>query len=46
MRADYRLGLVRAGTITKVEVSTDGGKSWKEAKLQTPVLGRRTPLHV
>jgi sulfane dehydrogenase subunit SoxC len=26
-----------AGTITKVEVSTDGGKSWKEAKLQTPV---------
>jgi sulfane dehydrogenase subunit SoxC len=26
-----------AGAITKVEVSTDGGKSWKEAKLQTPV---------
>jgi len=25
------------GAITKVEVSTDGGKSWKEAKLQTPV---------
>jgi len=25
------------GKITKVEVSTDGGKSWKEAKLQTPV---------
>jgi sulfane dehydrogenase subunit SoxC len=23
--------------ISKVEVSTDGGKSWKEAKLQTPV---------
>jgi len=26
------------GKITKVEVSTDGGKSWKEAKLQAPVL--------
>jgi sulfane dehydrogenase subunit SoxC len=26
-----------AGTIAKVEVSTDGGKNWKEAKLQTPV---------
>ena len=26
-----------AGAITKVEVSTNGGKSWKEAKLQTPV---------
>jgi sulfane dehydrogenase subunit SoxC len=25
------------GAITKVEVSTDGGKNWKEAKLQTPV---------
>jgi sulfane dehydrogenase subunit SoxC len=25
------------GAIKKVEVSTDGGKSWKEAKLQTPV---------
>jgi sulfane dehydrogenase subunit SoxC len=25
------------GAVTKVEVSTDGGKSWKEAKLQTPV---------
>jgi len=25
------------GAISKVEVSTDGGKSWKEAKLQTPV---------
>ena len=25
------------GKITKVDVSTDGGKSWKEAKLQTPV---------
>src|SRR6476620_9242499 len=25
------------GVVTKVEVSTDGGKSWKEAKLQTPV---------
>lgn len=27
-----------AGLVTKVEVSTDGGRSWKEAKLQTPVL--------
>jgi sulfane dehydrogenase subunit SoxC len=27
-----------AGLISKVEVSTDGGRSWKEAKLQTPVL--------
>jgi len=26
-----------AGAITKVEVSTDDGRSWKEAKLQTPV---------
>jgi sulfane dehydrogenase subunit SoxC len=25
------------GAITKVEVSTDGGRSWEEAKLQTPV---------
>jgi len=25
------------GAVSKVEVSTDGGKSWKEAKLQTPV---------
>jgi sulfane dehydrogenase subunit SoxC len=25
------------GKITKVEVSTDNGRSWKEAKLQTPV---------
>jgi len=25
------------GAITKVEVSTNGGRSWKEAKLQTPV---------
>jgi sulfane dehydrogenase subunit SoxC len=25
------------GMITKVDVSTDGGKSWKEAKLQGPV---------
>jgi len=25
------------GVISKVDVSTDGGKSWKEAKLQTPV---------
>jgi len=26
------------GVIRKVDVSTDGGQSWKEAKLQTPVL--------
>jgi sulfane dehydrogenase subunit SoxC len=26
------------GKIAKVDVSTDGGKSWKEAKLQAPVL--------
>jgi sulfane dehydrogenase subunit SoxC len=26
------------GTITKVEVSTDGGKSWKEAKLHGPIV--------
>ena len=26
------------GTVRKVEISTDGGKSWKHAKLQTPVL--------
>src|SRR5437867_11450359 len=26
------------GAIRKVEVSTDGGRSWKEANLQTPVL--------
>jgi sulfane dehydrogenase subunit SoxC len=26
------------GKISKVDVSTDGGKSWKEAKLQAPVL--------
>jgi sulfane dehydrogenase subunit SoxC len=26
------------GTVRKVEVSTNGGKTWKEAKLQTPVL--------
>jgi sulfane dehydrogenase subunit SoxC len=26
------------GKITKVDVSTDGGQSWKEAKLQAPVL--------
>jgi sulfane dehydrogenase subunit SoxC len=25
------------GAITKVDVSTDGGRTWKEAKLQTPV---------
>jgi sulfane dehydrogenase subunit SoxC len=28
------------GVIKKVEVSTDGGKSWKEAKLQGPVVPR------
>jgi sulfane dehydrogenase subunit SoxC len=28
------------GVVTKVDVSTDGGKSWKEAKLQTPVHSR------
>src|SRR6516165_8285304 len=28
------------GVIKKVEISTDGGKSWKEAKLQGPVLPR------
>jgi sulfane dehydrogenase subunit SoxC len=26
------------GTVRKVEISTNGGKTWKEAKLQTPVL--------
>ena len=26
------------GVVRKVEVSTDGGKSWKEAQLQSPVL--------
>jgi sulfane dehydrogenase subunit SoxC len=25
------------GKVSKVDVSTDGGASWKEAKLQTPV---------
>src|SRR5215470_6515973 len=25
------------GAVSKVDVSTDGGKNWKEAKLQTPV---------
>jgi sulfane dehydrogenase subunit SoxC len=29
-----------AGAITKVEVSTNGGRSWKEAKLHGPVLPR------
>lgn len=28
------------GKIVKVDVSTDGGKSWQEAKLQEPVLTR------
>jgi sulfane dehydrogenase subunit SoxC len=26
------------GAVSKVDVSTDGGRSWKEAKLQAPVL--------
>ena len=26
------------GRIRKVEVSTDGGRTWKDAKLQEPVL--------
>ena len=29
-----------AGVISKVEVSTDGGRSWKEAKRHAPVLPR------
>lgn len=29
-----------SGKITKVEVSTDGGKTWSEAELQTPVLSK------
>jgi len=37
---DYGAGLVRWGKITKVDVSTDGGESWKEAKLQAPVLSK------
>jgi sulfane dehydrogenase subunit SoxC len=28
------------GAIRRVEVSTDGGRSWKDAKLQTPVLSK------
>jgi len=28
------------GIITRVEVSTDGGKTWEEAKLQGPVLSK------
>ena len=28
------------GVVSKVELSTDGGNSWKEAKLQAPVLPR------
>jgi sulfane dehydrogenase subunit SoxC len=28
------------GIVKKVDVSTDGGKTWKEAKLQSPVLPR------
>ena len=28
------------GVVKKVDVSTDGGRSWKEAKLQTPVHSR------
>ena len=26
-----------AGKVTKVDISTDGGKTWKEARIQTPV---------
>ena len=26
------------GSVRRVEVSTDGGKTWRDAKLQTPVL--------
>ena len=29
-----------AGVVRKVEVSTDGGRGWKEAKLHGPVLPR------
>ncbi len=29
-----------AGAITKVEVSTNGGRSWKDAKIHAPVLPR------
>jgi sulfane dehydrogenase subunit SoxC len=29
-----------AGAVTRVEVSTDGGRSWKDAKLHAPVLPR------
>jgi sulfane dehydrogenase subunit SoxC len=29
-----------AGAVTKVEISTDGGRSWKEAKRHAPVLPR------
>ena len=32
-----------AGKVTKVEVSTDGGKTWKEAKIQAPCIPRRIP---
>src|SRR5467141_1943305 len=28
------------GVVKKVDISTDGGKSWKEAKLQSPVVPR------
>ena len=28
------------GKISKVDVSTDGGKSWKEAKLQAPIMSK------
>jgi sulfane dehydrogenase subunit SoxC len=28
------------GTIRKVDISTDGGKTWKEAKLQRPVFAK------
>ena len=30
------------GKITKTEISVDGGKNWREAKLQDPIHPRRT----
>jgi sulfane dehydrogenase subunit SoxC len=31
-----------SGKIARVEVSTDGGKTWADAELQTPVLSKST----